>query len=297
MAFSEWTDDLALASRLQNIISTGKLFHACIFEGEAAYASVVVDDVIRASVCETQTGDSCGRCRYCRKYDSENMEGIFKIKKEGNILVSDIESLIAETNKKSLTGKSAFFVIYNAERMTVQSQNKLLKTLEEPPENTKIFLVTANSERLLPTIRSRSVLFRVHGKWEAQRSDNFLSDEENERVRSLAALIMYEKPFYKMKSDIDYFTRKGKNRTDVFISAFELILRDAVIMKYRKTRAMAEKGKNSELSGQFSESFEPVQLIAAVDSSEEAMRRLRANGSAGYVLKNMIFDIQRKMRI
>ncbi len=297
MAFSEWTDDLALASRLEKIIKEGRLFHACIFEGEDSAVSMVVDDVIRAFLCESQTGDSCGHCKYCRKYDSENMEGIFKIKKNGNILVSDIESLIAETNRKLFTGKSSFFVIYNAERMTVQSQNKLLKTLEEPPQNTKIFLATANSERLLPTIRSRCVLFRVQGKWELQRRDNLLTDDENESVCSLADKIMYDRPLYRMRDDIEYFTQKGKNRTEGFISAFELILRDAVVIKYRKIRTMAENGKNTSLSEKFAGSFESVQLIAAVDSCEEAMKRLRANGSARYVLKNMIFDIQGKMRI
>jgi len=67
--------------------------------------------------------------------------------------------------------KQKMGVIHDAETLTVEAQNALLKTLEEPPAHTLIFLETANPDMLLPTILSRCQIIPIKGNSDAQTSD------------------------------------------------------------------------------------------------------------------------------
>ncbi len=84
-------------------------------------------------------------------------------KKQGNIYARDANNLIKALNFKSYEAKYKIAVIWMAEKMDSSPANKLLKTLEEPPENTLIFLVSERYELLLPTVRSRAQLVKVPG--------------------------------------------------------------------------------------------------------------------------------------
>ena len=62
---------------------------------------------------------------------------------------------------KPYSSKYKIYIIPEADKMTVQAQNALLKTIEEPPSYAVIFLLTENAEVLLPTIRSRCVMLKL----------------------------------------------------------------------------------------------------------------------------------------
>lgn len=74
---------------------------------------------------------------------------------QGNIPTVDAEKLIAKLSYKAYEGDYKIAIIWMAGRMNVESSNKLLKLLEEPPEGTVFILITADPSRLLRTIRSR----------------------------------------------------------------------------------------------------------------------------------------------
>lgn len=76
-------------------------------------------------------------------------------KNSKKILASDVDDLIAQTYIKPLENERRVFVLNNAESMTVSAQNKLLKTLEEPPAGVIIILCVSNEYSLLPTVKSR----------------------------------------------------------------------------------------------------------------------------------------------
>lgn len=71
-----------------------------------------------------------------------------------------IEALLARIQLKPMAGDRNIAIIGDADTMTHRAQNRLLKTLEEPPGKALILLLSNNAENLLPTIRSRCVLFR-----------------------------------------------------------------------------------------------------------------------------------------
>jgi DNA polymerase-3 subunit delta' len=82
-------------------------------------------------------------------------------KKRGNIYARDANNLIRALGIKSFEANYKVAIIWKAERMDPSPANKLLKTLEEPPENTLIFLIAERYELLLPTIRSRAQLIKI----------------------------------------------------------------------------------------------------------------------------------------
>ena len=95
------------------------------------------------------------RCRGCRTtLDGNNPDAFFVNPKCERLKVQDVKDLISEVSIKALSGVKTFFVM-RADLMAPDAQNKLLKTLEEPPEGVVIFLGVANEAGMLDTVKSR----------------------------------------------------------------------------------------------------------------------------------------------
>jgi DNA polymerase-3 subunit delta' len=104
------------------------------------------------------SNDFCDGCTNCKRIADSNHPDVRVIeplsgKKE--ISIAQIRELERELNYRSFTGKRKVAIIDPATLMNLSSQNALLKTLEEPPEDCLIILIASNSGSLLPTLRSR----------------------------------------------------------------------------------------------------------------------------------------------
>ncbi|MCB2206897.1 MAG: DNA polymerase III subunit delta' [Bacteroidetes bacterium] len=81
--------------------------------------------------------------------------------KQGSIFVRDASDIIQKMALKSYEAPYKVIIIWMAEKLNISASNKLLKTFEEPPENTIIILIAERYELILPTVRSRSQLLKV----------------------------------------------------------------------------------------------------------------------------------------
>ena len=99
--------------------------------------------------------DFCDNCRVCRLIDSKQFEDVKFYPEDGKIKTKDVDDLVEKSYLKPLESDKKLFVLVNAQEMNAQSQNKLLKTLEEPPKNTYIILGATSTYTLLPTLLSR----------------------------------------------------------------------------------------------------------------------------------------------
>src|SRR3954454_10455421 len=111
----------------------------------------------------------CGKCESCRVFDAGNHPDWHVVTKELiryhdktgkskgiNLGIEVVRAEIVDpAGRKPVMGRGKVFVIEQAEVMTAQSQNALLKTLEEPAGRALIVLLTDQAGSLLPTIRSR----------------------------------------------------------------------------------------------------------------------------------------------
>ena len=92
---------------------------------------------------------------------SPNLYLIDLLKDKKNIEIDQIRELISFCNKTSLNNKPRFILIDNLELMTLNSNNALLRTLEEP-NNDIYFILISNSRKILPTISSRCLKFNIN---------------------------------------------------------------------------------------------------------------------------------------
>ena len=114
--------------------------------------------------CEEGKEEPCYHCHSCRQAVSGNHPDIIRVthEKPGSISVDDIRKQINEDIQiKPYSGKYKIYIMADADLMTVQAQNALLKTIEEPPSYAVIFLLTENADSLLPTICSRCVMLKL----------------------------------------------------------------------------------------------------------------------------------------
>lgn len=152
-------DRLFRESGITNIISRdiekGMLNHAyMLISNDPEYITGLAKHVAKLILCDSHS--TCNVCNQCVKIEkNEHADVVFLPNGKKNITTEDVETIVSESYVLPLEGDKKIYVLNNFDLATVQAQNKLLKTLEEPPKSV-VFLVTAtNEEGVLPTIRSR----------------------------------------------------------------------------------------------------------------------------------------------
>lgn len=152
-------------AHLEQAIAAGKVSHAYLFGGEKGTGKRTLADAFALTLqCTAQGVRPCRKCHSCRQAISGNHPDIIYVKhdKPASIGVEDIrEQLTGDVQIRPYNGKYKIYIIPDAEKMTVQAQNAILKTIEEPPEYAIIILLAANEQALLDTIRSRCVVLSL----------------------------------------------------------------------------------------------------------------------------------------
>ena len=154
-----------IKEHLQNAIKLDKISHAYIIEGERYSGKEFIAKVFATTVqCEKGMEEPCMECHSCKQAVKMSHPDIIKVmhEKPNSIGVDDIRIQVAnDVVIKPYSGPKKIYIINEGEKMTVAAQNALLKTLEEPPSYTVIFILTTNLEALLPTILSRCVVLSM----------------------------------------------------------------------------------------------------------------------------------------
>lgn len=153
-----------IEQHFKNAIIKDKISHAYIINGEAESGKrKLALKFAMALQCEKNTGEACMECKSCRQAMSNNQPDIKWVTYEKTgIGVDEIrEQVNNDIVIKPYSSRRKIYIIPDAEKMTVQAQNALLKTIEEPPAYAVIILLTANADILLTTILSRCVLLNI----------------------------------------------------------------------------------------------------------------------------------------
>lgn len=154
-----------LKEHLQNAIAMNKVSHAYLINGERSSGKEFVAKVFATALqCEKGGTEPCGECHSCIQAKSGNQPDIIFVShdKPNTIGVEDIRAQINnDIGIKPYSSPRKVYIMNEGEKMTVQAQNALLKTLEEPPEYAVILILTSNVEALLPTILSRCVVLNM----------------------------------------------------------------------------------------------------------------------------------------
>ena len=160
-----------IKEHLQNAVRSGHVSHAYMLQGEPESGKAMIADIFAtALVCEEvhEHPDTsplpCEQCRACHQAEGRNHPDIIYVQHEkpNVITVDEIRSYVTgDVSIKPYQSDRKIYIIPDAEKMNLQAQNALLKTLEEPPEYVVIILLCSNANAMLPTIMSRVVLLNT----------------------------------------------------------------------------------------------------------------------------------------
>ena len=152
-----------IKEHLQNAIKLDKVSHAYIINGGLVAGKKMIAKIFaKALQCEAE-GDNkpCNKCHSCIQTESGNQPDIIWVRHEkpASIGVDDVrDQIISDMLIKPYSSRYKIYIIDEAEKLTVQAQNALLKTIEEPPAYGIVIFLTTNADIFLQTIISRCVL-------------------------------------------------------------------------------------------------------------------------------------------
>lgn len=265
-----------LTGRLSDAIVSDQIFHAYIFisdhrEAAESFARTFIKAILThrrmEEVSRMQEEVPGGReAAICIRVDEDRHEDVIVVRKIGaTTRISSIREMQTRISSRP-TGDRHLVLIADGDEMNEEAQNALLKTLEEPPGDTVLIIVSENMENLLPTVRSRSIICTV----EAEEAG---SDEIGQTAAQILDLADGGSGYYRLKkaaSAIDD-TRDDTRR---FIDKAEELCRDRLFTR-------DEKGIP----------FDQDRIVADIRALEEARNRLDRGMIPRYVIKELLLKI------
>ncbi len=145
------------AEFLHRSLRNSRMAHAYLFNGaRGAGKRKMALQLAKAIFCVKRDGDSCEVCDNCRRITNGNHPDVHWIAPEGaRIKIKQIEDLQKEFSYRAVESNHKVYVMEEADKMTGEAANRLLKFLEEPPQGVVAVLLTEQINSILPTILSR----------------------------------------------------------------------------------------------------------------------------------------------
>lgn len=142
---------------LKKMVQNKKTVHSYMFIGEDGIGKkLIAKEFAKMLLCTSENEKYCNICKSCIEFNTDNNPDFYIIEPDGNsIKIDQIRQMQQEIYQKPIIAEKKVFIIDNADFMTKEAQNCLLKTLEEPPEYITIILICSNENNILVTVKSR----------------------------------------------------------------------------------------------------------------------------------------------
>ena len=327
MDFKDIIGQKNVIGRLRNSIIDDRVGHAYIFAGQKGIGKKTVAEAFsHMLLCSTPTRHgSCNVCTPCRLWNENSNPDFYQIQtSEDNILIEDIRNMQNNIVVKPLYSHKKVYLIIDAEKMTVQAQNCLLKILEEPPQYAVIILTTSNYEALLSTIRSRGVKynFSKYSQDEIKEIINLRFNKHNESLDFIAhysdgiigtALNLAESPdfidlrentfdiIHKLSGmkDIEYFDIYGffednKENIDIILDVMSIFYRDIIVTKSGgKENMLINSDKKNKIISE-ARNYSIDELAKRIELIELTRSSLKQNINYQLCIEKMIIGLWNK---
>ena len=157
MSFNNIIGNNNVKNILIKSINNETVLHSYMFIGEQGIGKkLIAEQFAKMILCESYEGKECDKCKSCVEFDSGNNPDFKMIEPDGKtIKIEQIREMQTKVAEKPVNSGKKIYIIDDADLMTKEAQNCLLKTLEEPPEYIVIILIVSNENRVLTTIKSR----------------------------------------------------------------------------------------------------------------------------------------------
>ena len=319
----------ALNSLLRKI-HEGRMTHALLISGEEGLGKWSLAQALAAALlCEDDSplARPCGKCRACIQMESLSHPDLIVIRKgaplvpsdvKTSIPVSDIQEMIRRVGLKGYEGTRRVVLVRHAEDMNDSAQNKMLKTLEEPPEETYFLMTCVNADKLLPTIVSRCQLFKMHA-WKTDEIVSLLERKGYEHAKAedaalesggspgRALQIAGDEAYWAFRDEIlrDFFGctersriseissrwKDRKDQADALFSALNLYISRMMHASLLESGEAMSLEKLPDPWKSWLSRSDPGDYVRLLDAVSLARKRLMANVNFQIVVEQLIFAL------
>lgn len=311
---------------LKSAIKLDKISHAYIINGEAGSGKKMLASAFAMTLqCETGNDEPCGKCKSCIQAVNNNHPDIIWLthEKPGSIGVDDVRVQINnDIGIKPYSSNYKIYIINEADKLTIQAQNALLKTLEEPPAYAVIILLTTNYEALLSTILSRCIALNLKfvddelikkylmevnkvpdykanisvafAQGNVGKAIKLATTEDFDQLREDTFSMLRNMNDMEMYEVIEYIKKIAENKLkiDDYLDLIAMWFRDVLLFKATNdVNNLVFKDNISDIKKQANErSYNGIENI--IDALDKAKIRLNANVNFELVMELLLLTIK-----
>jgi len=276
---------------LEKSIKSNKTSHSYIFWGiEGIGKKIIAKEFAKNILCLERT-EKCN-CKSCIEFDSSNNPDFQLIEpNDGKVKIEQIREMQRKVAEKPIISNKKVYIIDNADTMTTEAQNCLLKTLEEPPEYITIILICTNEDNLLSTIKSRCT--RIHfdsiniEEVKEYLKQNYPNEEISENIINLsqgsigkAIKLNENKNIYENIERI-FLNMQKKDLIEIIQMSEEIYkAREEInsILDYMNVILLKLSKQN-------------IKYIRCIEIVEQTKKRLKANSNYDMCIDNLLFNM------
>lgn len=277
---------------LYKSVKDKKTSHSYLFVGiEGIGKKEIAKEFAKMLLC-INDNKYCNTCKSCIEFDSNNNPDFLYIEPDGNsVKIEQIRYIQRKIQEKPIISNKKVYIINDADKMTTEAQNCLLKTLEEPPEYSTIILIGSNENMFLSTIKSRCMIIHF-SKIEDEKIRKYLEEKYELKDISTNMLEMFQgsigkaillkdkkEQYEKIELIIKSLTQKSiidiLNMSEILYKSKEEIFDileyiNVILIKLAKT---------------------DYEYIKCINIVEETKTRLKQNANYDMSIDNMLFNM------
>lgn len=281
-----------IKNELINSVKQNKYSHSYLFLGISGIGKrLIAREFAKMILCEAEE-KYCGKCKSCLEFDSNNNPDFLEIEPDGNnVKIEQIREMQRKIAEQPIISEKKVYIINEADTMTREAQNCLLKTLEEPPEFANIILIGSNEANFLSTIKSRCTIIKF----------NNITDEEIKKyleqkyeLENVPESIILASSGSIGKAEIIKDKQELYNAVDEAINNIEkmdlidTLKKSDIIYKSQEDKNEILEYINIVL---FKKAKQNTKYLNCINIVEDAKKRLKANSNYNMTIDNMIMTI------
>ena len=258
-------------------------------------------------------------------YKEEFLEKLSDKKKEATIYSHQIKEINKKLSLKIFSAKYRVVLIWMPEKMNIQSSNKFLKLLEEPPKKTILLLVSEDKEVLIKTITSRVQVTSVKGYTVEEtigaspheKTDDFLNfcrlssgnmggvfsynkeNSEEQKTDSFIKLMRtsFSNNFSKMSEWSEYASQKTRQQQIEFLQYSIDLIRECLIYNYSNSSLSKTTTAEKEFLKNFSQFVNEENSIMIFELFESSIQNIARNASSKIILFNLSLKLAKLLKL
>ena len=281
-----------IKNELINTINLNKCSHSYLFVGTSGIGKkLIAREFAKMILCEGEH-KYCNKCKSCIEFDSKNNPDFQEIIPDGaNVKIDQIRQMQSKVYESPIISRKKVYIIDDADLMTKEAQNCLLKTLEEPPEFVTIILIGSNESNFLSTIKSRCIILNFENidsnSIMSFMKENFPKDNISENIIDAAngsigkAILLKDKQELYASIDKIFNNIENLNLIDTLNTA-------DIIYKSQEDKYDILEYINIILFKKLKYNINYINTISIV---EDAKKRLKANSNYNMTIDNLIMTI------